>query len=74
MKHLKFPIAADTGETLGIQLGRLCLGRGDATVRIFLLPDGLHVAVPKDCPFVHLTEDAWPVKYSGLGKMPNETP
>ena len=49
------------------EIGRIRLGDGNV-VRIMLYPDGVHVAVNKDSPFVHLwsMEDISVV--AGLGK------
>ena len=61
---LEFDTAVDTGNTVAKMVGRLQLGDGSHTVRLFLLPDGLHIGLLKSAEsFVHWI-DSYQFEYS----------
>ena len=51
---LTFEKSYPDGKPISIQVGRIYLGMGHWPVRLMMLPDGLHLAVDSNCPFVHL--------------------
>lgn len=66
-EYLEFPYDPGRGGILPHSLGRLLLG-DDNRVEIFMMPDGLHIIVPKNSIFVHEV-DAMKHNLTGLGKL-----
>jgi len=53
-EHLEFDKDIRTGDTVAKHIGRISLGNEEFVLRIFLLPDGVHIGFSQEAErFVH---------------------